>query len=310
MSTVIGEMLLNNNEQFGVDYLSKFANFPGGHDGGIAGGSLNSPGGPRVPSGLTTFSTLANAVSSGGASVFLSTGSGLAATVRWLESSGRFRTISHPTVTTTNNKKAIIASGQEIPVPVSTISNTSGSGLVNTGLAQQSNIQFKKIALQLEVVPLVNSEKEVTLDILQKLDSVAGFTQVDNNQIPNIATRYIKTTVSAPNRSTIVLGGLIQDRNDRNISGIPILSKIPLVGGLFRQTVRDKDRRELIILMRPEVLLSELDLKRLRQKNSDKTHFGPLLDEDDCPDCPPRAGEDKELPGTLPAPDLPVGEYK
>ncbi len=79
------------------------------------------------------------------------------------------------------------------------------------GSAQQSNIQFKKVTLQLEVVPLINSEKEVSLDILQKVDSVDGFTQVDNNSIPNIATRYIKTTVSAPNCSTIVLGGLIMD---------------------------------------------------------------------------------------------------
>ena len=62
------------------------------------------------------------------------------------------------------------------------------------------------MALQLEVVPLINSEKEVSLDILQKIDSVAGTTVVDGNAIPNIATRYIRTTVSAPNGATIVSG--------------------------------------------------------------------------------------------------------
>ena len=89
-------------------------------------------------------------------------------------------------------------------------------------------------------MPLINSEKEVTLDILQKLDNVEGFTQVDNNQIPNIATRYIKTTVSAPNCSTIVLGGLIQDRKERSQNGIPLLSRLPVIGGLFRDTKRSK----------------------------------------------------------------------
>ena len=68
-------------------------------------------------------------------------------------------------------------------MPVSTIS---GGGTTIGGLAQQSNIQFKKVALQLEVVPLINSEKEVTLDILQKLDSLTGeSTTVDGNFIPD-----------------------------------------------------------------------------------------------------------------------------
>ena len=98
---------------------------------------------------------------------------------------------------------------------MNTISSSTGGGIINTGLAQQSNIEFKKVALQLEVVPLINSEKEVSLDILQKVDSVAGTTRVDGNVIPNIATRYIRTTVSAPNGSTIVLGGLIMDKKDR-----------------------------------------------------------------------------------------------
>ena len=58
--------------------------------------------------------------------------------------------------------------------------------------------------------------------------------QVDNNQIPTIVTRYIKTTVSAPNGSTIVLGGLITDDKRRDKSGIPVLSRIPLIGGLLQ----------------------------------------------------------------------------
>ncbi|MDQ6913595.1 MAG: hypothetical protein M3128_12060 [Verrucomicrobiota bacterium] len=305
LSTVIGELQLNNNEQFGIDYLQQKLVHS---DDGLAGaGFARNTGAPLLQAGsLGGFSALATAAATGGTNIFLHTGSNLNIIVKALHSTGRFRTISRPTVFTSNNKKAIIASGQEIPVPVSTISNASGGGIINTGLAQQSNIQFKKIALQLEVVPLINSEKEVTLDILQKLDSVAGTTRVDNNDIPNIATRYIKTTVTAPNCSTIILGGLIQDRKDRSENGIPVLSKIPLLGALFRQTNRDKDRRELIILMRPEVSLSKLDLQRLRRKTSDKTHFGPEIDEDDCPDCPPRAGEDKQLP----APDLPPNNYK
>jgi hypothetical protein len=149
--------------------------------------------------------------------------------------------------------------------------------VVGTVASVQSSIEFKKVALQLEVVPLINSEKEVSLDILQKIDSVVPGSNVNigGNQVPTIATRYIRTNVSAPNCSTIVLGGLISDTKNTSKDGIPYLSRLPIVGSLFRNTTKMHDRTELIILMRPEVSLTKLDLYRLRQKHEDRTHFGP-----------------------------------
>jgi general secretion pathway protein D len=307
LSTVIGELTLDKNDRFGVDYFARAREsvtgvgtsrntsgpFPPTGEGGT------NPSALFDPANLLNFTQLANSAVSG-ANIYLGVANSLSAIVSMLHATGNFKVISRPTVFTTNNKKAIIASGQEIPVPVNTI-----SGGVNVGgLTQQSNIQFKRIALQLEVVPLINSEKEVTLEILQKLDNVQGSTRIDNNDIPTIATKYIKTSVSAPNCATIVLGGLIQDEARRTDSGIPLLSKIPVVGALFRNSTKVKARRELLVLMRPEVALTKLDLHRLRQKIEDKSHFGPELEQDDCPDCPkPLPTEDKEI--VLPEPDLP-----
>ena len=319
LSTVIGELTLNDDEDFGVDWFgrhsrgldvaatSNFTSVPPVAGGGTittdANGNRTTSGGTVFdPANLLGFTQLATNAASG-ANIYLAAGRTLAGVVHLLNSTGRFKTISRPTVFTSNNKKAIIASGTEIPVPVNTIQNAIGTtGIVNNGIAQTSNIQFKKVALQLEVVPLINSEKEVTLDILQKLDSLAGSTVVSGNAIPNIATRYIKTTVSAPNCSTIVLGGLITDDKRRSTTGVPLLSRVPLIGSLFRNTNKTKMRTELVVLMRPEVSLTKLDLYRLRQKNEDKTHFGPELDQDDCPDCP-KPTEDKQI--VLPAPDMP-----
>jgi type II secretory pathway component GspD/PulD (secretin) len=322
LSTVIGELTLNNEEDFGVDWFQKYkATGSVPHTDvngnplpntatktGIAGLTSNGIGVPILdPTTLTNLTNLAAGVASnGGASLFLNTGFGLSAIVHALDSTGKFRVISRPMVFTSNNKKAIIASGTEIPVPVSTLSSFIPSTVPGTtpatNFGTQSSIQFKKVALQLEVVPLINSEKEVTLDILQKLDSVADSTNIDGNLIPNIATRYIKTTVSAANGSTIVLGGLITDNKRTSKTGIPLLSRIPVIGAVFRNTTTIKNRTELIVLMRPEVALTKLDVYRLRQKNQDKTHFGPELESDDCPDCP-KPGDGKQL--ELPAPDLP-----
>jgi general secretion pathway protein D len=316
LSTVIGELTLNNDEEFGVDYFvranKKYAlttNFTGVPP--FAGGATSSPnpspgGSPTLsggsifdPGNLITFSQLATNAARG-TNIYLAAGATLAEVVHMLDSTGRFKTISRPTVFTSNNKKAIIANGQEIPVPVSTLSNTSAT--VTNVAAVQSSIEFKKVALQLEVVPLINSESEVSLDILQKIDSVVPGSNVNigGNEVPTIATRYIRTNVAAPNCSTIVLGGLISDVRNTSKNGIPYLSRLPLVGSLFRSTVKNRDRTELLILMRPEVSLTKLDLYRLRQKTEDRNHFGPELEHDDCPDCP-KKGDGKQLP----PPDIP-----
>ncbi|MCA1658328.1 MAG: hypothetical protein LC627_03405 [Verrucomicrobiaceae bacterium] len=304
LSTVIGELTLRDDEEFGIDWFGR-------HSRGLDGaGTSNFTGIAPVPNpagnlfdpaNLLGFTQLATNAASG-ANVYLAAGRSLAAVVHLLNTTGRFKTISRPTVFTSNNKKAIIASGTEIPVPVNNFSAPTTGTQIGNSFANSSSIQFKKVALQLEVVPLINSEKEVTLDILQKLDSPSDKIIVNGNEIPSIATRYIKTTVSAPNCATIVLGGLITDDRGRSTTGVPILSKIPIIGALFRSTNKPKKRTELIILMRPEVALTKLDLHRLRQKNEDKSHFGPELEQDDCPDCP-KPGDAKD--GLLPAPDLP-----
>ena len=311
LSTVIGQLTLTNNEEFGADYFAKYHNRLVGisRNTGVSiplpsvapSASPSIGSGIIDPSNLINFSQIIQNVGSG-TNIYVAAGNAFAAIVHLLESTGRFKVISRPTVFTSNNKKAIIASGTEIPVPVNTLTN---AGVVNTVASVSSSIEFKKVALQLEVVPLINSEKEVSLDILQKLDSLAGTTRISGNDIPNIATRYIRTNVSAPNGSTIVLGGLIEDNKTKNYSGIPYLSRIPYVGALFRSTTSNKMRTELVILMRPEVTLTKLDAYRLRQKTEDRMHFGPELDQDDCPDCP-KLEKGKQL--TLPPPDLPAAK--
>ena len=153
------------------------------------------------PAGLVNFGQALQQVA-GGTNIYIAAGNYLATIVHALESTGKFKVISRPMVFTSNNKKAIIASGQEIPVPVSSLTNIVNNTTVNGTAAVASNIEFKKVALQLEVVPLINSDKEVSLDILQKIDSIAGSQVIDGNSIPTIATRYIRTNVSAANGST------------------------------------------------------------------------------------------------------------
>ncbi len=326
LSTVIGQLELNNNEEFGVDWFAKYQNKVVGISRnnsifsnppaipipsvapsispGIVGGNTGA-GSIIDPSNLINFSQIIQNVASG-TNVYVAAGNYLAAIVHLLESTGRFRVMSRPTVFTSNNKKAIIASGKEVPVPVNTLSNVGTLG-VNGTAAVQASIEYKKVVLQLEVVPLINSEKEVSLDILQKIDNIVqgGDKVISGNLVPTISTRYIRTNVSAANGSTIILGGLVEDTKQKNYQGIPYLSRLPLVGPLFRATSSSKGRSELIILMCPQVTLTKLDAYRLRQKWEDTTHFGPELDQNECPDCPKVEGG-KQL--ALPPPDIPAAK--
>jgi general secretion pathway protein D len=321
LSTVIGQLTLTNNEEFGADYFAKY----GKRFVGISNNLQGLPNAPAIPlpntsvspapvtgnildpSNLINFSQIIQNVG-GGTNLYVAAGNAFATIVHLLESTSRFKVLSRPTVFTSNNKKAIIASGQEVPVPVSTLTNSNVGGVINNTAAVSASIEYKQVVLQLEVVPLINSEKEVSLDILQKIDSIVpgGNVNISGNSVPTIDTRYIRTNVSANNGSTIILGGLIEDQKQKSYSGIPYLSRIPVLGAVFRGTSTSKERRELIILMCPQVTLTKLDQYRLRQKwENTNTHFGPELDQAECPDCP-KTDEGKQI--NLPPPDLPSGK--
>ncbi|HEY3660723.1 MAG TPA: secretin N-terminal domain-containing protein, partial [Candidatus Udaeobacter sp.] len=218
LSTVIGQLTLSNNEEFGVDWFAKYnRRFVGTSRNNsvfttndpnvpIPGSSVN-PGSSVAPvanvldpANLINFSQIIQNVGNG-TNIYVAAGNAFAAIVHLLESTNRFRVISRPTVFTSNNKKAIIASGQEVPVPVSTLTNSNVGGVINNTAAVSASIEYKKVVLQLEVVPLINSEKEVSLDILQKIDSIVpgGNVNISGNSVPTIDTRYIRTNVSAGN---------------------------------------------------------------------------------------------------------------
>ncbi|HME89441.1 MAG TPA: secretin N-terminal domain-containing protein [Chthoniobacterales bacterium] len=314
LSTVIGELTLNDNEEFGPDYFVKSKRFVATSrnttvpiPGVAASASPAASVAPIIdPANLVNFSKVITNVGAG-TNLYVAAGTAFASIVHFLESTGNFRVLNRPVVFTSNNKKAIIASGQEVPVPVNTLTNAQTNV---TGVAAVSaSVEFKRVALQMEVVPLINSEREVSLDILTKLDSLTGqTTNIGGNEVPTIATRYVRTNVAAASGSTIILGGLVTDDKRKSTTGMPYLSKIPYLGALFRHTTSNKSRAELIVLMCPEVTMTKLEMQKLREKIEDHTHFGPDIDQGYCSDCPPKAIEEKQLPEKqLPPPDLPFG---
>lgn len=111
------------------------------------------------------------------------------------------------------------------------------------------------MVLKLEVIPLINSDREVNLVIAQHNDKVGTYVNIGGNSVPNIFTQELTTTVRVPNGSTIVLGGLITDDKTTDDSGIPYVGRIPLIGPLLGgMNKKIRSRSELVVMIQPIVV--------------------------------------------------------
>lgn len=251
ISTVIGQLTLNDSTELGFNYLVDGKDVRGGGGGG--GFSVIGP--PDVPAG--TFPAFNPAsIAAGGLRVYGQVGD-LSGYLRALSTKTDFTVLSRPSIFTSNNQKGVISSGERIAIPT--------EGGTSTGsFSSGTRIQYEDVVLKLEVIPLVNSDDEITMQIALLSDEQNGNQVIEGAgtnggdlTVPRISTREILTTATVPNNETIVLGGLIVGRTNKDKSGIPILSDIPLVGGLFSSNTQSEDRSELLVFIQPSLVGKE-----------------------------------------------------
>ena len=231
---------------------------------------LADPGKLTLPVGLSNFNwNSLNLYGSLGA---------ISRYVNLLDSQRNFKVLSRPSVYTTNNGKAVISSGQRIAVPTQILSNGANLG----GIASTSaSIDYRDVVLKLEVVPLINSDNEVTLRIAQINDNIVGEQNISGNTVPIISTQELVTTVTVKNGATVVLGGLITETDGDGGRGVIFLRRIPVIKHLFGVNTRTKKRDELLIFIQPNILTqtppndSPNQLERGRSELMDQTlQFG------------------------------------
>jgi general secretion pathway protein D len=134
---------------------------------------------------------------------------------------------------------------------------------------------------------VINANHQITLRIRQSNDSVGGSQVISGNSIPIIDTQKLDTEVTVPDRSTIVIGGVISDSNQRNTTGLPWLSDIPLLGYLFKDTSIDKSRSELIIMIQPSVVETDGDQVVVNEAEKARTILGREAESSDLVSTPP-----------------------
>ena len=265
ITAIFGRYNLGDSVDFGMDFARTYQRTRGANSG-FAG--ENRTGFPNLvdPTTLTDLSAFPGA---SGLSLYGQIGKTFTATLRAMEDSGKFHLMARPTVFTTNNRRAILSSGQQVAVPTNSFTQ-GGSG---NNSSQSTNIAYRDILLELEVIPLVNSKDEVTLNISFTNNNIIGETVIDGNSIPTIGQESIQTIVTVPNGETIVLGGLITERNESTESGVPVLMHIPGLKRLFSTIKKNVIREELVIFISPSIVNGRSDLMNLQKKNADKSQL-------------------------------------
>lgn len=157
-----------------------------------------------------------------------------------LESEGNAEIISSPRLVTSNQREALIESGEEIPFRTTTSSN----GVTEVTLT------FKKAVLALQVTPQITPDDRVILELEVVQDTRGEETEFG----PAIDTQKIQTEVLVDNGETIVLGGVYRHTVSNNVTGIPFLKNLPYLGALFRRTLELDEKQELLIFVTPKIV--------------------------------------------------------
>ena len=172
--------------------------------------------------------------------------------INLMDQDKHFKVLSRPSIYARNNTKAVISSGQRIAVPTNILSN--GSSVAGGVASTSASIDYRDVVLKLEVIPLINSDDEVTLKISQLNDNIVGSQTISGNTIPTIGTQELNTEITVKSGQTVVLGGLITEKEGNNGRGVIFLRRIPIIKHLFGTTEKSKNREELLIFIQPQII--------------------------------------------------------
>jgi general secretion pathway protein D len=186
------------------------------------------------------------------------------ATLRALETDGKLNILSRPYILASNNQTASITVGNEVPFIRDTRTTDTGQ-TINT-------IEYEDIGIILEVTPYINPEGLVIMDVNQEISAITGdsvtISQSEDSitAAPVFAKRASENRVIARNTQTVVIGGLMEDRQTEVHKKVPILGSIPILGWLFRSTQIQTVKTELLIFLTPHVVDRDEDLVAITEK--------------------------------------------
>ncbi|EIJ41950.1 type II secretory pathway, component PulD [Beggiatoa alba B18LD] len=240
IEVTLAEVTLNDQEQFGIEWLAKGLDL-----GGSLGGTLSTMALSPTTSGLTY--TIDNAGQT-------------RALLGAFASNSRISILSSPRVMVKSGESATINVGTEVPIVTSQSSDSSQQS--DSTILQQ--IQYRTTGVLLTVKPIVHAGNRIDLDIKQEVSNATTneFSGIDS---PSILNRSITTKLTLNDGGSVLLGGLISNNNNVGNSGVPVLKDIPIVGSLFKTESSSVERTELIAIIVPYVINNDSEAQEITQ---------------------------------------------
>jgi type II secretion system protein D len=224
----------------------------------------------RTPTGaLRNFDGFSSSITGGNVNFVL----------RALEADGRLEVLSRPQILTADNQKATIDIGERVPLITDTRITGENANII-------SSYTYENVGVSLTVTPRISPDGSVKMEvepIVSQLSSAAGISVGNNITTPIISQRKATTTVSVQDGQSVIIGGLISTVDDRRRSKVPILGNIPYLGALFRSSRSTSDRKELLIILTPQLLSNNTNtvtgVSSMQQMTKDQLRRSTIKDE-------------------------------
>jgi general secretion pathway protein D len=251
LDVLILEITLSDNQSLGFDY-SIMENFPAKFGGQQfpSQGALSSLGSVLFPAGGKFGAGLSAVFGNGQIKAFINA----------LQSDSRIKILSSPSVLATDNRPARIQVGSQQPVATGSVSTpittAAGTG-TGTSFATSSTIQYQNTGRIVTIIPQVNSQGLVNLQILAEVSQINQQASVQlgtAGSFPSFDIRQAETTAVVQDGDTLAIGGIIADNRTQTRTGIPYIMDIPVIGRFFRTTTDAVIRTDLIMLITPHVV--------------------------------------------------------
>jgi general secretion pathway protein D len=248
IEAIIAELRNDKSVELGIEWQSKT------RDTGTVAGT-NLPLTSTVGSSILSYpSTVGSGISLG-----YFRGGDLRALIRAFASDGDTNILSTPSLVTLDNEEASIHVGQNVPF----VTGQYTSGDSNGGENPFQTIERHDVGVKLIVTPHINEGDTIKLKIEQEVSSVDTKSDVDG-LVTN--KRIIQTTILVDNEEVIVLGGLMEDSLSENVSKVPLLGDVPLLGTLFQSRRTAFEKKNLMVFLRPQIIRDRADNARLAEK--------------------------------------------
>ena len=251
IEATIAEVSLNKSLEYGVQY---FLNNGRNNPGSIG---LNSGENKTIGQNLPGFNFLLGSQTD--PSVILSALSGQT----------NVKVLSNPSLVVLDNQVASLQVGDQVPVATSQATLVGSGNTGNNAFPVANNIDYRNTGVILRVLPRVSANGNVTLEIEQEISNVVDNT-TKSSLTPSVSQRRVKSSIAVASGQTVLLAGLISDRQQGARSGIPILEKIPFLSDLFAQNQTTANRTELIIFIKPQIIQEALDARAIAVQMRDK----------------------------------------